>query len=435
MKPGLKKPSLEHQFLPAVLEIQETPPSPLGRAIIWLITVFFILALIWACLGHIDIVAVAPGKIIPNGHVKVIQPLEIGTITAIHITEGQIVKKSDSLIELDPSTINAKIAQLTTERNFAKQQSQRLHWLLEQQHKKTTVPVDWDDPVLHSQWQEYSDRLSRLKSQKNKRQAEYDAVNQQAKKLEAILPIIVQRSSNEKQLVDKKLFPKQQYLETEQQRLTTLYDLKSQKNRVKELQQTLAEIDAQINHTRSDFAKTNLEKREEIEQKLTNIQQELIKSHSQQKALHLKSPINGIVQQLNMHTIGGIVTPAQELMIIVPESADLEIEAYVENKDIGFVHEGQSVSIKLDAFPFTKYGILKGSIIDLSDDAINDKDRGLIYKARVSLEQNKIQVNNKYVNLSPGMSASIEIKTGQRRLIEFFLAPLLKYKDESIRER
>ncbi len=133
--------------------------------------------------------------------------------------------------------------------------------------------------------------------------------------------------------------------------------------------------------------------------------------------------------------VGGIVTSAQELMVIVPESADLEIEAYVENKDIGFVHENQSVSIKLDAFPFTKYGILKGTIIDLSDDAINDKDRGLLYKARISLEQNAIKVNDKYVNLSPGMTASIEIKTGQRRLIEFFLAPLLKYKDESIRDR
>ncbi len=289
--------------------------------------------------------------------------------------------------------------------------------------------------MLHSQWQEYSDRLSTLQSQKNKRQAEYDSVKQQAKKLEAILPLISQRSSNEKQLVDKKLFPRQQYLETEQQRISTLYDLKSQKNRVKELHQTLAEIDSQINHVRSDFAKTNLEKREEIEQKLNNIRQELIKSHSQQKAHHLTSPIDGIVQQLSIHTIGGIVTPAQELMVIVPESADLEIEAYVENKDIGFVHEHQSVSIKLDAFPFTKYGILKGTIIDLSDDAINDKDRGLLYKARINLEQNAIKVNDKYVNLSPGMTASIEIKTGQRRLIEFFLAPLLKYKDESIRER
>lgn len=428
-------PDIEQQFLPAVLEIQETPPSPLGRAIIWVIALFFVSSLLWAYKSHIDIVAIATGKIIPNGHVKIIQPLGIGTVTAIHVKEGQAVNKNDSLVELDDSTINAKITQLVSEQNYVTQQSKRLAKLFELQHIKPTKETAKDDPILHSQWLEYNDRLNTLKSQKNKRQAEFDSVKQQAKKLEAILPLISQRSSNEKQLVDKNLFPKQKYLETEERRITTLYDLKSQNNRVQELQQTIAEIDSQINHIRSDFTKKNLEKREETKQKLSNIQQELIKLQIQKKALNLTAPINGIVQQLIIHTIGGIVTPAQELMIIVPQSVKLEIEAVVENKDIGFVHEGQSVSIKLDAFPFTKYGVLNGRITDLSDDAISDKDRGLIYKARISMEDKKIQVNDKYINLSPGMTASVEIKTGQRRLIEFFLAPLLKYKDESIRER
>ncbi len=429
------KPSLEHQFLPAVLEIQETPPSPLGRLIIWLITAFFLSALIWAYFGHIDIVAVATGKIIPNGHVKVIQPLEMGTVSVIYVKEGQQVHKDESLIELDPSAINAEIAQLSAEYNFAEQQIKRLERLAEQQHSKLQLEMDWSDPVLLSQWQEYKDRLTTLNSEKNKRLSEYAAAGQQAEKLSAILPIIIQRSNNEKKLVDKNLFPKQQYLETEQQRLTTLYDLKSQKNRVNELQQAIAEIEAQISHTRSDFTKTNLEKREEAEHTIQNLKQELIKAQSRKKAHHLQSPIDGIVQQLVIHTVGGVVTPAQELMIIVPQSAQLEIEAYVENKDIGFVYEGQSAAIKLDAFPFTKYGTLDGEIIDLSDDAITVEDRGLIYKARVSLKQSVMQVDGKQIKLGPGMAASVEIKTGKRRLIEFFLAPLLKYKDESIRER
>jgi hemolysin D len=429
------KPIMEHQFLPAVLEIQETPPSPLGRAIIGLIIVFFISALLWGIVGKIDIVAIASGKIIPNGHVKVIQPLEIGSVTAIHVREGQSVQKGDVLINLDPSSVLAEITQLTGELDFARQQSKRLQWLAKQQNSHETVIRKWDDPVLRSQWQEYRDRLDTLHSEKRKSQAEFAAAKQQAEKLAAILPIITQRSSNEKMLADKGLFPKQKHLETEQQRLTSYYDLKSQKNRVHELKQTLAGIDAQIRHSRSDFAKTNLEKHEEVERQLRNIEQELIKTRGRLKAQRLIAPINGIVQQLTMHTVGGIVTPAQELMIIVPQSAILEIEAYVENKDIGFVHEGQSVAIKLDAFPFTKYGLLDGEIIDLSDDAVTDEDKGLIYKARVSLKQTHIPVDGKQVRLGPGMAASVEIKTGQRRLVEFFMAPLLKYKHESIRER
>ncbi len=429
------KPELEHQFLPAALEIQESPPSPLGRMIIWLIAAFFVSALVWAFFGRIDIVAVAAGKLIPTGHVKVIQPRELGIVKAIYVREGQSVRKGDRLVELDESAVQADIAQLIDEKNFVSRQIQRLQWLARQQDAGGDLPDDWDDPVLRSQWREYQDRLKTLRSEKNKAQAEYQASKQQTEKLAAILPIITQRSANEQKLVDRHLFPKQQHLETEQQRLTVLYDLKTQQNRVRQLKETLAEIAAKISHTRHEFAKTNLEKQEKAEHKTGKITQELIKARARLKTHHLVSPIDGVVQQLSVHTLGGVVTPAQELMVIVPESAGLEIEAYVENKDIGFVREGQTVAVKLEAFPFTKYGVLDGEIKDLSEDAISDEDKGLIYKARVSLKQTVIPVEGKMVKLGPGMAVSCEIKTGQRRVIEFFLAPLIKYQQESIRER
>ncbi len=431
------KPSLEHQFLPAVLEIQETPPSPFGRLIIWWIVIFFISSLVWALLGRIDIVAVAVGKIIPNGHVKVIQPLEIGAVSTIHVQEGQYVYQGEILLELDPSAINAEISQLSAELKYAEQQHKRLQWLVKQQQKNSTIriPSKWNDPVLSSQWLAYRDRLDTLLSKQEKRKAEYTTSQQQVEKLASILPIISLRSANEKSLVDKKLFPKQNYLETEQQRLTIKYDLKSQQSRIQELLQTLAEIDAQINHARSDFVKTNLEKSEEFGHRILNIQQELIKAQARKKTHYLIAPTDGKVQQLAVHSSGAIVTPAQELMRIVPQSTELEIEAYVENKDIGFVYQGQKAAIKLDAFPFTNYGTLDGEIVDLSIDAVTDENKGLVYKARVSLKQSMIQVEDKWVKLGPGMAARVEIKTGQRRLIEFFLAPLLKYKHESVRER
>ncbi len=429
------KPSEEHQFLPAVLEIQETPPSPVGRGIIWVIIIFFISALVWAIWGKVDIVAVASGKIVPDGHVKIIQPLEIGTVSAIYVHEGQLVKKDEILIALDTSAIDAKIDQLSNELDFFEHQQKRLHWLI-QYINTNQEPADfWDDSVLQSQWQTYQDQLDTLHSEQQKITAEYAAARHQMEKLTAILPIITQRSASEKKLVEKNMFPRQQYLETEQQRLTAYYDLESQKNRVTELQQTRSEITARIRHTRSEFIKSNLEKSEENKRQIHHIEQELVKSRFQLKAQRLVAPIDGIVQQLEVYTVGGIVTPAQQLMIIVPQQAQLEVEAYVENKDIGFVHEGQLAVIKLDAFPFTKYGTLKGRVIDLSDDAVSDEDQGLVYKARVGLKQPYIMVDGKQVKLGPGLAASVEIKTGRRRLIEFFLAPLLKYKHESIRER
>ena len=150
---------------------------------------------------------------------------------------------------------------------------------------------------------------------------------------------------------------------------------------------------------------------------------------------HLTAPIDGVVQQLAVHTVGGIVTPAQQLMVVAPEDGQLEVEAILENKDIGFVNEGQDAEVKIDAFPFTRYGTVEGKVTSLSRDAVQIDKVGLVYTAKVSLTRSTIQVDTKEIRLTPGMSVAVEIKTGKRRLIEYFLSPLLQAGHESIRER
>lgn len=149
----------------------------------------------------------------------------------------------------------------------------------------------------------------------------------------------------------------------------------------------------------------------------------------------LTSPVDGVVEQLIVNTIGGIVTPAQELLHIVPKNQLLEVNASLPNKDIGFVHTGQSAEIKIDSFPFTKYGIIDGEIIDISADAIEDEKLGLLFPLKATMQSQRINVNGKWVNLKPGMSVTVEIKTGTRRLMEFLLAPLMRGVSEGARER
>jgi hemolysin D len=173
----------------------------------------------------------------------------------------------------------------------------------------------------------------------------------------------------------------------------------------------------------------------EAEQKTTTASQELIKAESRGKLMTLAAPVDGTVQQLAVHTVGGVVTPAQPLMMVVPKDNPIEVEAFVENKDIGFVNPGQEAVVKIETFPFTKYGTIEARVTHVSHDAVNDEKRGLIFPARVNLRQATIRVENKTVNLSPGMAVTVEVKTAQRRVIEYFLAPLLQYKDESLRER
>jgi hemolysin D len=169
--------------------------------------------------------------------------------------------------------------------------------------------------------------------------------------------------------------------------------------------------------------------------KAASLAQEVVKAGQRTELQRLVSPIDGVVQQLAVHTIGGVVTPAQQLMVVVPQDHPVEVEAQVENNDVGFVKEGQPVEIKVETFPFTLYGTIPGKVVSVSDDAAPIEKVGLVYPARVSLDRATIQVEGREVKLSPGMAVTVEIKTGQRRLIEFFLSPLLKSIQETARER
>lgn len=436
-----KKQELE--FLPAVLEIQESPPSPLGRIMLWVFVAFFSIAITWAIIGKIDIVAVAQGKIIPGDRIKVIQPLEIGTVLAIHVQEGQTVKQGDPLIELDATSSGADQQRLSNELMTAQLDATRLRALSATAPESAfTVPAHADrtqaalqKQMLRNQLEEQAARLSALDSAITQRQAEYVTTQDTVAKLEATLPLITQRTQSLKNLADKKLVAENSYLELEQQRLEQHHDLATQRNRLKEITAAIASAEQQRLALHAEFRRATLTELAKTEERITALQQELIKAQQRTTLQRLTAPVSGVVQQLAIHTVGGVVTPAQQLMVIVPNEHTLEVEALVQNKDIGFVHAGQAAEIKIETFPFTKYGIIDAEIRHISNDAIADEKLGLIYAARVLMKKSVINVDGKQVNLTPGMAVTVEIKTGKRRLIEYFLSPLLQYGQESVRER
>ncbi|MCG6967873.1 MAG: HlyD family type I secretion periplasmic adaptor subunit [Chromatiaceae bacterium] len=429
----------ETAFLPAAIEIQETPPAPAGRSILWAILAFFTLGLVWATVSDVDIVAVAPGRIIPSGYSKSVQPLEIGRVTAIHVREGQDVQADDVLIELDPSSAQADVDRLLTELDTAKREVRRFEtlsaWL---QRDEPPSPVEQraaSDALLLRRWREFEDHIAVLERERDKLGAEQRSARQQVEKLEAVLPIVSRRARDQKSLAARKLLPEQQSLESEQQRLEVHHDLATQQGRVAELDAGIEQLRARIEFTRSEFHRQVLERLEQAQSQQTAAQQESLKAVARLNARTVTAPVAGVVQQLAVHNTGAIVTPAEQLMVIVPQSGAMEVEANLENKDIGFVEVGQRAEIKIDTFPFTKYGTIAGKVIDLSNDAVADQQGGLIYKMRVQMERSEIDVNGKWVQLSPGMTVLVESMTGKRKMIEFFLSPLLRYTQESVRER
>jgi hemolysin D len=225
------------------------------------------------------------------------------------------------------------------------------------------------------------------------------------------------------------------YLQLEQESIQQTQDLAAEKQRFNQLRAAKAEVRQQIKALTAQTSVTQLDNMAESQRQIATLQEELAKATDINARQVLYSPVSGQVQELAVNTIGGVVTDAQQLMLIVPHEERLEVEVFLENKDIGFVHENMSAEIKIHTFPFTKYGVIDGEVTTISDDATVDEKRGLIYGMRLKMASNTIMVDGKQVNLMPGMAVTAEMQTGKRRIIEFFLAPLLKYKEESIRER
>jgi membrane fusion protein, hemolysin D len=456
----------ELAFLPAALEIVETPPSPIGRTIGATIILLFTAALIWASAGTIDIVASAAGIIVPSGRTKVIQPFETGVVRSIRVQDGQVVKAGDVLIELDP-TVNAADRDHLRDDLLAEQLNiARLHAAL----------AGGDDPaadfappatagaalvaaqrqLLLNQVTEHRAKIAALARQQAQKEAEQGTIAATIHKLEATIPVIQQRVDIRKTLMDKELGSKLTYFEILQLLVEQQEDLGVHKSRLREAEAAAAAIRETRGQAEAEYRHKLSDELAKAEQKASGLTQDLIKAEQKTKLQLLTAPVDGVVQQLVIHTVGGVVTPAQSLLVIVPSDSRLEIEAMVSNRDIGFVHSGQDAEIKVDTFNFTRYGLLHGQVLSVSQDAVvrdrkqdrfddrglgtqNDtsepKGQELNYTARISLDRVRMQIDDRMVNLSPGMATTVEIRTGSRTIASYLLSPLLRYRQETLRER
>jgi hemolysin D len=452
----------ELEFLPAALEIVETPPSPIGRLGAYCLVAVFTLAFIWSWIGRVDIVAVSKGKIIPTGHTKIVQPFEIGVVRAILVHDGQQVKVGDVLIELDPTMNQADLDHQRNDLMAAKIDIARLTAALESEtdpearfvapEGATPEQARMGEQFLAGQVSQYRSKLAALAGEEAQKRAELESQKVSIGKIQTLLPLMEERTQMRKTLYDHQTGSKLAYLENLQELLSSQQDLEVQTSRLKEAEAAVTAAKAKVEETRAEFHRQNLNDLAEATRKANGLAQDVAKSEQRTKFQALTAPIDGTVQQLAVHSVGGVVTPAQTLLSIVPAESKLEIEAMVDNQDIGFVHPGQDAEIKVDTFNFTRYGLLHGKVVTLSQDAVPREGAGKsdppkpgasdgaansepAYAARVSLDRTQMQVDDKLVSLSPGMAVTVEIRTGTRRIIDYLLSPILRHTQESLRER
>jgi len=427
---------IETEFLPAALEIRDTAPPPASRALLGAILALCASALAWASFSEVDIVAMAAGRVVPSGHSKVVQPLELGIVHGIAVSDGDRVSAGDVLIELDPAAVEADVLRVRHELMVVEREGARLRRLADlNAGGAARVRIDDADPVLVARWREQVAREEAFGRERERRQAELDTAEQELGKLNALLPFLERRARDQKTLADRKLVAEQQYRDAELQRVETREEMAVQRRRMAVGAAALGEIDAAVDRGRAEFARLLSEQLDESERRRAALGQELVKAGARLKAHTLRAPIDGVVQQLAVHSIGGIVTPAQTLLVIVPETDRIEIEALVANKDAGFVTEGQPAEVKFEAYPFTRYGTASARVQRLSRDAVADERQGLVFRTAVHLDRPYLESEGQRLPLGPGLAATVEIKTGKRRVIEYLLSPLLRYRAEALRER
>lgn len=430
-------------FSTAALAMQIRPPSHVVRMVTLGICAMTAIGLLFAIFAKMDIVVSAQGKVIPAGKSKVIQPLEPGVVRAVLVRDGQSVHAGDVLIELDSTSTGADRDRVQHE--YWEAQADVLRTTAQLDGKKSFVPPAGmpieikanQTLILQGRNAEQLAKMASLDADMIKRKADVEAIQTNVTQLKNSLPLIAQKYQMREDLAKTGHIAQTAVIDSKLELINAEKELAVQGSRLKESTANYQAAVEQRSQALAEFrARTSTELVEAVK-KRDAAQQEFIKANQRWTQQTLKAPIDGVVQQLAVTTVGGVVTAAQPLLTVVPENTPLEIEAQVINRDVGHLRVGQRVINKVETYDFTRYGYIEGEVLWVGTDAVQDQKLGLVYPVRIKLAQTETPnaVNGRKGMVTAGMNVTADIRTDERRMIEYLLAPMLRYKQEALRER
>jgi hemolysin D len=449
------RPRHELHFLPAALEVIDTPAPPLPRVAALCMVGLLAAVLAWSVLGKLDVVSTAPGRIVPAGGSKVVQPLETGTVTAIRVRDGMVVHKGDVLVELEPTSTLADQARTQGELSAQQLEVARLRAVALGEGFRAPVASDPRATAIarREAMAEIEDRQAKIQGldhEIEQHRAALDEARAEIERLTTLLPLAEQRVKIFDGLQQRGFGTKIDLIEAQEKAADTKAQLEVQRRRVPELEAQIAAAQSAEVQARADAAKTSLSSLVEAQVKAGSLGEDLTKASDRLKDRTLVAPVDGTVQELAIHTIGGVVEPGQTLMRIAPLTGPVEVEARLSNKDVGFVRPGMRAEIKVETFPFTRYGLIEATVLSVSRDAVTEAAKpqdpaapggaaaegdDLHYLLRLRMARDTMNIDGKTAPLTPGMLVTAEVLTGRRRVIDFVLSPLSRATREAGRER
>lgn len=448
MKPEQTAPGRDElDFLAPALRIAATPVHPLPRITASVLIVGILIAVFWACLASVDVVAVAPGRVVAHDRSKTVQAPERAVVRSILVRDGDLVLAGQTLLLLDTTVQQADLAIADGQRLQAVEDGQRAQALLQalaiavpETGKAPSMPgaSEQAQAALQTEWRHIAARHARLVAEVQRRRSEVATAQEAVARSELALPLSRQREADILRLAGQGFVASHAGQDRTRERMELERELALQMARVQEALSGLTEAqrsgDAHLAETRQALT----ERLSQARLRAAAATQEVAKATQRSRLLTLRAPVSGMVQQLSTHTVGGMVTEAQALLIVVPQDADpagpaADIE--LDSKDIGFAAPGQTARVKLETFPYTRHGTLAAEVEYVAADATVAEGRGAVFPGRLRLQADRIVVDGRSVPLSAGMVLTAEIHIGRRRIIEYLLSPLQRAATEGLRER
>jgi hemolysin D len=427
-----------YEFQPLLVEIEDRPLNPLGHIILWLIMGVLVIGILWLYFGKIDVVVSARGKIVPSGEIKTLQPIETGVVSKIMVKEGDYVIKNQALMQIDPTVTQTNLESKIKNLAVVNLEIKRLEALADNEAfiPNKNVPED----IIKEQISLYAHQKELLQEsqmqfnlRKNQTASQLSSAKSESIRLKSMLEKEQDTAKRMEEVLD--IIAKKEYKEIQKNIINLSEQLYQSEQKISEISHRLDEIEKEervyVQKIMSEWFTMLVEKQKESRELESQINAIGFQNRQQQ----IKAPLNGYVGKLLVHTEGGVVTPAERLLTIVPEDAPLIIKATVLNQDIGFITNGMNASVKVDTFTFQKYGLIDAEVFFISNDAIEDEKIGLVYEIKLNPKKLSLEVDGKERNIEPGMSVTVEIKTGKRRIIEFFIYPIIRYLDEGMSVR
>ncbi len=417
---------------------------PGWRLLAWPAMIMLASALVWANFAKLEEVTVAKGKVIPMGDVKTVQHLEGGIITRINVADGSPVKKGDPMIVLNLATSGVNREELRVRLDGEILLKARL--AAEAQGKKNLkfpagIAKRRPEQVL-AQTQNFKARRRQLNSMMNVLSQAVTQRRQEVKELEARYRAIInnlklarERLRLSKSLLKDGLTSKIEHLQLQAEVEGMDGDAKSLLSSISRAKSAISEARARVVEERDRFRSEARQELGKTEQSIGRVQELLASATEQGARAIVRSPIDGIVQNLNFNTIGGVVRPGDVIMEIVPTGTQLIIDARLKPVDRGYVTLGQPVVVKLSTYDYARFGGLNGRVAMVAPDTSIDESGEHYFRVMVEVEKNYLGTDPNLYKITPGMQATIDIHTGDKSVMQFLIKPVLKLRDEAFRER